>query len=286
MSSVETTHRFLRPSDATRVRRNQKRIDVQRMLSLARTLVLIAAAGIALFWLYRQTQSSHRFDVRTVEVLGAVHTSPEEIDSIVKRYTGVNLFQIDIARVQHDLSGLTWVRRIEIEKKLPDTLRVRIVERVPVALSRQGKTFRYVDEDGLDFAPITATFSSDLPVVNDATAVELRRTVTFLGALRQHDPAVYSRISEIRPVAPRGFQIFDRDLAAPVFVNGDDVSAKFRDFYGIVRAENLRRGTIEYADLRFSDRIVIKPLASDHPLPFAGEGGRRPESPDQYPITN
>ena len=51
--------------------------------------------------------------------------------------------------------------------------------------------------------------------------------------------------------------LFDRDLGAFVYANAEDISAKWRSLYGIVRADGLR---IQYADLRFTDRIIIKPL--------------------------
>ena len=46
------------------------------------------------------------------------------------------------------------VKRIEAEKKLPDTLRIRIVERTPSALISRDGTFRYVDENGAAFADL------------------------------------------------------------------------------------------------------------------------------------
>jgi hypothetical protein len=53
--------------------------------------------------------------------------------------------------------------------------------------------------------------------------------------------------------------LYDRDLGAVVLTNAEDVSAKWRSLYAIVKAEKLGRGTIAYADLRFADRIVVKP---------------------------
>ncbi|MBK5258552.1 MAG: FtsQ-type POTRA domain-containing protein, partial [Thermoanaerobaculia bacterium] len=189
-------------------------------------------------------------------------------DAVTSQYIGLNLFQIDIARVQNDMRSLPWVSRIEIEKKLPGTLRMRVVERIPVALVQQGRELNYVDEHGIAFARLTpAVGDPDLPLINAACAPsrttpcpDLVRAVALLRALSAHDPQIYSRISEVRPLVPAGFQLFDRDLGAIVYANGDDVSSKLRTLYAIVRSEQFARGSIAYADLRFSDRIVIKPL--------------------------
>ena len=258
MNTFDTTaSRFLRPTDISRPR-NQRRIQVQRLLVVLRSALLAGAVVAVAVWAYLRTQSDARFAVKTIEIAGAVHTQRAALDQITGRYVGLNLFQIDIARVQRDLGGLAWVSRIDIEKKLPDTLRIKIAERKPVALVRAGDRLLYADEKGVAFAELSpAVGDDDLPLITEASGPELARTVAFLTDLRRRDPHVYSRISEVRSVPPRGFAVFDRELGAVVYVNGDDVSAKWRNLYSILEAE--KRPRIEYADLRFADRIVIKP---------------------------
>ena len=263
--------RFFRPSDATPVRRNLRVIQMQRVLVVLRNAVFVLVLAAAGFWAYRQTQSDARFAVRHIEIAGAVHTQRAAIEAITRRYLGLNLFKIDIALVQHDLHSLSWIQRIAIEKRVPNTLRIKVVERVPVALAMHDGGLQYVDASGAvcgDLSPSIGDsdlpiVESDLPIATSAHDQELLRAVQFIDALRLHDPIVYSRIGEVRPIAPRGFAIFDRDLGATVYANADDVSSKFRNLYAIVQAEKLGKSDIEYADLRFADRIVVKPV---HPI--------------------
>lgn len=252
-----TASRFLRPADVARLRRNQRRIQVQRLLVVARNGGLALFIVAAAFWGYRQTQSDQRFSVRAIAVEGAVHTPKAALDTLTSRYVGLNLFQIDIARVQRDLGSLGWVQRIDIEKTLPDTLRIKITERVPVALARSGERLLYVDQGGLAFAELSPSVRNrDLPIISEAIGPELTRTVTLLRELQAKDPELYARVSEVWPIAPRGFAIFDRQLGAIVYANGDDIIAKWRNLYAILAAEN--NPEIEYADLRFADRVVVK----------------------------
>jgi cell division protein FtsQ len=257
--------RFFRPSDATPVRRNLRVIQMQRVLVVLRNAVFVLVLAAAGFWAYRQTQSDARFAVRHIEIAGAVHTQRAAIEAITRRYLGLNLFKIDIALVQHDLHSLAWIQRIAIEKRVPNTLRINVVERVPVALAMRDSGLQYVDASGAVCGDLSPSIGdSDLPIVAAAADdKELLRAVQFIDALRLHDPVVYSRIGEVRPIAPRGFAIFDRDLGAIVYANADDVSSKFRSLYSIAQAEKLGRSDIEYADLRFADRIVVKPV---HPI--------------------
>lgn len=259
--------RFFRPSDTTRVRRNLRVIQMQRVWIVLRNALFVAMVVAGGVWAYRQTQSDARFAVRNIEIAGAVHTQRAALEAITRHYVGLNLFKIDIARVQSDLHALPWIQRIAIEKKVPNTLRINVVERVPVALAMHDGTLQYVDASGVVCGELSpAVGDSDLPIVRDAEGPELVRSVQLIDALRTKDPVVYSRIGEVRPIAPRGFAIFDRDLDATIYANGDDVSSKFRDLYSIAQSEKLGRSQIEYADLRFAGRIVIKPV---HPITTA-----------------
>jgi cell division protein FtsQ len=256
-----TQQRFLRPSDAGRMRRNQRRIQVQRLLgALGHVLVVGTVITIAV-WLYLRAQSDTRFALKSIEVTGAVHTPRAAVDAVTQAYAGANLFRLDIARLQREVGRLPWVSRVEVEKKLPATLHINIIERSPVALLNDGGRLAYVDEHGVAFAGLSPSIGdSDLPVIRDARGSELARAVALVRDLRARDAEVYSRISEVRPVAPRGFALFDRELGAEVLANGDDLSAKWRDLYAVVRAERLGKGDVAYADLRFAGRIVVKPL--------------------------
>jgi cell division protein FtsQ len=259
MNFDTTASRFLRPTDLARLRRNQRRIHVQQLFVILRNVALLAVVAAGIAWGWRQTQSDARFGVRKIEVSGVVHTPRAALDRATAGYVGLNLFQIDIERVQRDLRGFGWVRSVHIEKALPDTLRIHITERKPVALARIGERLMYVDAEGAAFAELSpAVGNDDLPLIADAHGSELTRSVQLLTTLQQNDRALYSRISEVWPIPPRGFALYDRDLKAVVYANADDVSAKYRNLRAVLRADH--DPSIEYADLRFAERVIVKTL--------------------------
>jgi cell division protein FtsQ len=266
----DTTERFFRPADVAALRRNQRRIQIQRLiLGGSRVLAIFAVLAVG-GWIWRHTQSDARFALKTIEVTGAVHTPRAAVDAVTRGYVGGNLFKLDIANVQNDLGRLGWVSRIEAEKKLPDTLRIRIVERAPVALLQAGDKLRYVDESGVAFAELSPSVGDgDLPLISGGNPAPC---VALLRNLRARDPELYARVSEIRQVAPDAFAIFDRQLGTVVYANASDLSSKWRDLYAIARSEKFDRGAIAYADLRFADRIVIKPVRAVAPPPQSERG--------------
>ena len=256
-----TGPRFFRPSDTDRVRRNYRSIQVQRLLDVLRTIAVILLVAVGLTMLYRRTQSDARFAIRHVQIAGAEHTARADLDAIINRYSGSNLFHLDIAKLRHEVASLQWVSRVEIEKTLPDTLRILIVERTPVALAETGQGVSYVDDRGAAFAALTpAVGDPDLPLITGAASAELPRCVAVLRQLRAQDPELYARVSEVRPMPPSGFTFFDRQLRASIYANEQDLPAKWRDFYAIAAAEHFAPGDVAYADLRFGGRVVLKPL--------------------------
>ncbi|MDQ6801654.1 MAG: FtsQ-type POTRA domain-containing protein [Acidobacteriota bacterium] len=260
-AQFESTDRFLRPTDVDRVRRNYRSIQVRQLVLLLRNAALLVAVLAALAMLYRRTQSDGRFAVRHLEISGAQHTTGADLEAVRRHYLGTNLFHLDIAGLRRDVSSLPWISRVEIEKRLPDTLRVRVVERIPIALVQTNEAIRYVDDRGVAFAALSpAAGDSDLPLISGAQPGDLPRCVSILRTLRTQDADLYARISEVHPLPPGGFAFFDRELHAFVYANEEELSSKWRDLRAIARAEHLGRGDIAYADLRFNGQVVIKPL--------------------------
>jgi cell division protein FtsQ len=266
MSSLfdSTASRFLRPDDVARIQRNQRRINVQRAVQVGRSVALAVVVVSISLWAWYRAQSDSRFAVKNIEVSGATHTSREALATVTSAFVGVNLFKLDIDRVQAELRALPWVSHIEIEKKLPDTLRIQVTERTPWALVQTAGSLRYADENGATFAPLSPSVGDpDLPLVVAGNPADVLRCVQLIRDLHQRDPLLYSRISEVRPLAPHAFAVFDRDLGTVVYTDAENLSAKWRTLYAVANAERFDRGAIAYADLRFADRIILKPV---HPI--------------------
>jgi len=100
---------------------------------------------------YRAAASASLFQVRSIDVVGTQRTSAEEIESLTRRavmHTGV--WRADLAALSAELGRLPGVRRAVVSRVLPDRLRVRITERVPVAVVHTaGGHFVWVDDEGV-----------------------------------------------------------------------------------------------------------------------------------------
>ena len=294
MTTFETSDRFLRPDDLRLIKRNRRQVQAERLLSVAGRLGFAALVVLLIWWIYGRTQQDRRFAVRSVEVSGVRHTAGEDLKRITGAYVGLNLFKLDIARIQHDLRALPWVERVAIEKKLPSTLKISVVERQPVALASIDGGIRYVDQHGKSFADLSPTVGNpDLPLITNARGVQVRDCVAFLVFIKAHHPALYARISEVSP-SENGLVVFDRDLKTRIFISGVDAASKWQSLYGFASAEGFRATPPEYVDLRFADRVIVKPHRSSvigHQssggisTPMAAADDRRPRTDHRSPNT-
>lgn len=154
-----------------KLRSSQVRAARARMAAVALGVVFVAVTGVFLIWrggewlldclVYENsTFSLQQLDVQTDGVMA--------VDQL-RRWAGVrpgqNLLALDLARVKRDLELVPWVQAASVERILPHTLRLRVIEREPLAqinLARPAPNGRvelapfYLDADGYAMLPLQA----------------------------------------------------------------------------------------------------------------------------------
>jgi cell division septal protein FtsQ len=118
----------------------------------------------------------HEIDIKTDGVL-----STEQLG----RWAGVkrqqNLFALDLARVKRDLELIPAVGSVSVERVLPHTLRIQVVEREPVAQIQMGTQTYLLDAEGVAMLPLDLRHRSippqpgeNCPMLTGAGAIEVR----------------------------------------------------------------------------------------------------------------
>ena len=72
------------------------------------------------------------FTVKTIDVRVRGIIQPTQLQKMAGVHTGENLFRVDLLRVKRDLELTPLIESAAVERVLPDTLRLRIVERRPL----------------------------------------------------------------------------------------------------------------------------------------------------------
>jgi cell division protein FtsQ len=121
------------------------------------------------------------FEVRQVEVLGARYLEAGTIVTSLEIGDGFNLYS-PMGVLEQRVSGVDGVDAVEIERRLPGTLRVAIVERTPVALVPGQDGMVALDELARSLPYDPARVHMDLPVVATADAA-LTGTIALVRGL-------------------------------------------------------------------------------------------------------
>lgn len=131
-------------------------------LGLRPAVVVVATAALVVgaFVLSR----SSFVHARGVEVSGTDHLSRSEVVGLAAVSKATNVLWLDEGGIERRLETHPWVADAEIDVALPATIRIEIVERVPVAVVSDGRERTLVAADGTRLGP--ASRVRDLPRID------------------------------------------------------------------------------------------------------------------------
>ncbi|PYQ11437.1 MAG: hypothetical protein DMF80_21740 [Acidobacteria bacterium] len=266
---------FLRPNRRTRVRR-------ARRGWVGRAIVLLEVTGgmlVVLFaaWAsYSRVMASERLRVGRVEVRGSHFLSEGEVRELLGPAVGENILGLDIEALKARLRASPWVAEASVSRTLPDTLRVEIREREPLALAEVDRLY-LMDGDGslIDlYGPRTAGF--DLPIVRGLagrTGEARRERAGRAGALLRDLGTLGGEVSELEVEESGDLRLVLRGAGELVRMGAPPWRETFLAFLALRKELLARCPDAEYFDLRYRDRIVAKRCAEPAAARTSGAGG-------------
>lgn len=237
--------------------------------ALKTALVILAIIGAAIG--YRAASSASLFQIRAVDVVGTSRTSAEEIEGLVRRAVSrTGVWRADLSALSTELSRLPGVRTAVVTRVLPDRLRVRITERVPLAVVRTSSGhFIWVDDEGVALAEMKTTeqmppffilgWSED--GTNEARQDNAERVKKYQEALREWQAAgLTERVSEISLFDVRDVraQLAGKDSQIEVRLGSQDLGQRLKAALDVLDQykQTPRGALITYVDFQ-GDRVVL-----------------------------
>ena len=147
-----------------------------------------------------------------------------------------------------------WVERATVERRLPSTLHVQIVERTPVAFWQRNQRLVMVDRAGAEIASQSVSQFAHLPVVVGEGA--LRHMPTLLDAMAA-DPALSQRVRSAIWIGGRRWTLhFDNGLEAKL--PESEIGAAWARLVREIGDHRLLDQPIAVVDLRLPDRTILR----------------------------
>lgn len=127
-----------------------RRIAVRRAKGRKRLIwVAIGAAILVVLVGAIAILASSLFDVRTIDVQGAVYTDPQQLSAIVDELKGDAILLVDTRQIERQLEDIAWVESARVSTQFPHRVFIDIRERKPIAtFAGSDSKFRVIDRDG------------------------------------------------------------------------------------------------------------------------------------------
>ena len=208
-------------------------------------IVALVMAGIVAAAVYSPVLA-----LQTVSVEGTKLLNPDQVQAALAPLQGKPLPQISEDEVTALLKPLVQVKDASVTALPPSTLQVRVTERIPVALVKQGQTFQLVDVDGVQLSTTKDSASVALPVIDGGGGTlpkDLFQAITaVLGAL----PAdVLARLSNASAASADAVELKLVDGQTIVWGNAGEKELKARVLSALLKVPADAKNPVKVYDV-------------------------------------
>lgn len=263
-----------RKVSSNRAKKQRKPLNLKKYLRPLGKIVL-GLAGVALlcgalFMGYRSLASLTFFRLKEIRVSPTKRLTRHEVMAIADVEPGRDLLRLDLKKMGEQLAQNPWVETVRIRRYYPDGLSIEISEREPLAVVNMGYLY-YLDRNGTVFKTLSQGDRLDYPVVTGFSEEDLnsdpagmrealKSTCELLALLRVKCASILADVSEIHYDKGYGFTLFTASGALPVKVGATDFAAKLGRLSRIYRNLMEQQQSIQYIDLDYNDKIIVKKI--------------------------
>jgi len=214
------------------------------------------------------------FRTTEITVSGRRRIPADHIVGALGARNGDPILGLDIAAARSRLEALPGIRAAVIERRLPSSLHLVIVEREPVALWQRDGAYTLVDRDGQEIPGSIEGFE-DLPlVVGPGAGTKAAELLTLLAS----EPDLANRVKAATRVGNRRWNLLLDGIEDGLEVRLPEIEpeAAWHRLAELEKGKGLSGHAIAMIDLRVPDRLVLRP---GRDLPQSAERPPAPASP-------
>ena len=255
-----------------------------RLLKLFVVLIacgLIALAGLTVKSFLFQNRHFILQSTEGIQISGNRVVARSQATALFDLDVSHSIFRISLAHRKAQLQQIKWVRSATVMRLWPNQIRVKVVERTPVAFALDSNTVRLVDDQGvlLDL-PNAASQHYSFPVLTGITsadplpirAARIALYLQFIHALDAQGGRISSTLSQVDLSDPEDVRaMFLGTVHQPLVHFGDsDYLARYRAYQANLAEWLQQYPGLRSVDMRYGKQVVLDtgsvPDASSAPL--------------------
>lgn len=165
----------------------------------------------------------------------------------------IPIFSLPLYDIKTKLEKIGWVKEVNIERQLPSTLHIRIVERIPRAIWQYQKNLRLIDKEGAIITDKKLSEYSKLPVLVGKDAAD---NASDLFDVMASEPELSSLVVSAIRVGERRWNVRlnnDVEVKLPEI----DALAAWQHLAKLQKEKKLLDREVKTIDLRLRDKMYI-----------------------------
>ena len=240
--------------------------------TIARVGTTCLVAGFALYYTIGFVLASDALTVTRITVQGNQRMSRGEVLGLLDGLSGTSIVMTDLESWRQKLLMSPWVADASIRRMFPGTLAVAIEERQPIGIGRIKGTLYLIDKTGTvidEFGPNYADL--DLPIVDglspkgeeDQPMDQARAALAgrLMSELARR-PKLAGQVSQIDVTDSRNAIVLLKGDTALLRVGDERFTERLQSYLDLMPALRERIPDIDYVDLRFDERVYVRPQSA------------------------
>jgi cell division septal protein FtsQ len=250
----------------------KRRATLRQAWTVARVVIVIGLMGYGGWRGTTLVLGAPMLQIARVTVRGNDRLSTGEVLALVAGLQQRNILTVRLDEWRDRLLSSPWVENATLRRQLPSTIEIRVRERRPIGIGRVVNGLYLVDHRGVivdEYGPNYADL--DLPIIDGlasvphegAPAVDERHALLAarLIAALETRPDLAARVSQIDVSDSRDAVVLLEGDTAMLRLGNDDFVARLQEYIDLAPALRQRVAEIDYVDMRFDDRLYVRPVA-------------------------
>ena len=194
------------------------------------------------------------FTVREIAIAGDERTTPEAASAALAVPKDISIFAVRTDAARARLLMLPWVAEAEVRRHFPDKVTVRLIEKRPFALWKNGNQISVVERSGAVIVKAEENGFGHLPLITGAGAPEAAAPI--IDALAGQK-AVQARLVAIARIGERRWDLV---LSGGVTVRlpEEGWERQLAELERLIVEKGVLERDIEMIDLRYPDNYVFR----------------------------
>jgi cell division protein FtsQ len=269
-----------RPSRLKLMVRRQRRMVRPVALALVSFVIVIGALAVIRSaetggWAARLQKSFAQgidLRVRQIVINGRSNTPEDQLRAALGVSLGDPILGFSVSAARDRIESLTWVAHVAVERRLPGTVVVDLIERRPFAIWQIDRKFRLIDRNGDIVTNETVEQFSSLPLVVGAGAPKY--AAALLDALAK-TPDIEGRMEAAVRVGERRWNLQLKN-GMTIMLPEDHEDIALAKLHELEQSDALLERPLVFVDLRLPDRLTVRPKPSSLAVPDATHAQDQP----------